>query len=145
MGEMKRRMSAIELLVCVLSVAILGFIIYLIRDTSERLGPKEFTALKMGRIAGRILDFYSLEGEWPTSDSWEEQLREYFEKERQFTPEELVTDAWGGKIEYQVVTNRAGDVIKILRSFGPDKTQSTKDDITLELEVPKKKSPSQPL
>ena len=123
-------------------LVIAAMLVYPMLDKPDKMGPKAFTRSKMRRIEGHILDFYSEKKTWPEPKSWDEQLRPYFAQSRSFSPEDLVLDAWGKKIKYEL--KAVDDHLQPhLYSCGPDGTddRGTNDDIMIEVWRPKAAAP----
>src|SRR5262245_57218010 len=120
MNQPKYREVVLNVSILLVILTLVAVLVHGILDKSEKMGPRALTSANLGRLERYILSFHDEQHVWPNVQSWKTQLQPYIERDRTFPFKKLVTDAWGGDIEYIVRTNGEHS-LRILRSLGPNK------------------------
>jgi hypothetical protein len=119
------------------AVLLAGLLTLPIRHAPGRLGPKGLTFAKMKRLEAHMLNFFSVNGRWPDSELWKEELAESLSRDAAFPADQILVDAWGTAIRY-VESTRYVSTRRYLHSFGPNRLDDRHagDDIVLVLGDP---------
>jgi hypothetical protein len=100
----------------------------------DKMKREELARAKMKRILICILAYQSDKKEWPQVRSWDQQLKPYFVRDAFFSPEAVVIDGWGNRINYGV-KNEGGHPEVFLYSCGRNgiDDKGTNDDILMQI------------
>ena len=102
---------------CIATVIAIHYRSHLLIDRS---GPYGVTRARMDMLASHIQRYRLEAGSWPDENAWESQLLSLRYSSGIWHPTNIMRDAWGKKIRYQVRTHdKVTD--RVLRSDGPNK------------------------